>query len=159
MREFLLRANFSSAPGGQAAGPRRHRCRDLLRPGLGKQRGPVCHQPGPGGPPARLRQARHQGSKVTHHIHLFMTYSPDELECIVHIFTQRNCLTAHRKERGFILTNNIHLFVMLTNYNHCVFSRKGEYRFKPGTTVVQSESVTVFPLDLLAESVHTMDTA
>lgn len=55
--------------------------------------------------------------------------------------------------------NNIHLFVMLTNYNRCVFSRKGEYRFKPGTTVVQSESVTVFPLDLLAESVHTMDTA
>lgn len=36
--------------------------------------------------------------------------------------------------------------------------RKGEYRFKPGTTVVQSERVTVFPLDLLSESVHTMDT-
>lgn len=36
--------------------------------------------------------------------------------------------------------------------------RKGDYKFKPGTTVVQSESVTTFPLDLLTESVHTMDT-
>lgn len=39
-----------------------------------------------------------------------------------------------------------------------MFCRKGEYKFKPGTTVVQSESVNVFPLDLLTESVHTMDT-
>lgn len=60
--------------------------------------------------------------------------------------------------RGFIFNNNVHLLAMLRNYNCCVFSRKGEYRFKPGTTAVQSESVTVFPLDLLTESVHTMDT-
>lgn len=57
----------------------------------------------------------------------------------------------------YMVPYRLHIYMFFC-LSVCLFSREGQYRYKPGTTAVLTKTVTPLSLDVIDQSVQVMDT-